>query len=335
MPFLDTDGYSAALRAASVRLDSRELLVAQLRGSDQEVDVTDPLNCQGMGRVHHFRLQTPDPWPANPLPILPAARMLGIPVPEVMQTQVFQLASCNWRCWYCFVPYRLLRGNPRNARWMTAEQLVALYLDEPVRPRVVVCSGGQPDLVPEWVAWMMDALAAAGLAESVYLWSDDNLSNDYFWTQLDTAQVHRIQTYPGYGRVACFKGFDEESFAFNTRADPGLFSRQFDLFSRLLDLGIDLYAYATFTAPHPNGMARSMAVFVDRLQELHPLLPLRLVPLRVDHYGVMQHRMQPVHHDALQVQEEAIRAWNHEISTRFTAGQRATPITDINLRRRG
>lgn len=118
MPFLDTDGYSAALRAASVRLDSRELLVAQLRGSDQEVDGTDPLNCQGMGRVHHFRLQTPDPWPANPLPILPAARRLGIPVPEVMQTQVFQLASCNWRCWYCFVPYRLLRANPQNARWM-------------------------------------------------------------------------------------------------------------------------------------------------------------------------------------------------------------------------
>lgn len=333
MPLSNTDEYSAVLRAGSVCPESRELLVAQMRGSDQEADVTEPLNCKGLGRVHHFRVRTPDPWPANPLPVLPAARKLGIPVPEVMQAQVFQLASCNWRCWYCFVPYRLLTGNARTARWMTAEQLVALYLEESIRPSVVVCSGGQPDLVPEWVPWMMDALTAQGMAESVYLWSDDNLSNDYFWTHLGPKQVRRIETYPRYGRVACFKGFDEMSFAFNTRADPDRFSHQFALFSRLMGLNIDLYAYATFTAPDGEGLERRMAEFIDRLQELHPNLPLRLVPLRVDSYGAMQRRMRPVHHDALRIQEEAICSWNQEIASRFTVEQRVTPMTDVDLRR--
>jgi len=50
-------------------------------------------------------------------------------------------------------------------------------------------SGGQPDLTPEWIPWMMEELNNRGLTDKVYLWSDDNLSNDYFWKYLSDAEI--------------------------------------------------------------------------------------------------------------------------------------------------
>jgi uncharacterized Fe-S cluster-containing radical SAM superfamily protein len=333
MPIIDTDTYSAQLRERSIRPATREILVARLGGSKQEADITEEVNCQGLGRIHHFRVGTPDPWPSNPLPTQPACRKLGLPEVDMMEAQVFQVASCNWRCWYCFVPYDLLSGKVENGQWVTPDELISLYLEEPSRSRVIDCSGGQPDLIPEWIPWMMEALSSRGLADSVYLWSDDNLSNDYLWWHLTPAQQRLMASYPMYGRVACFKGFDETSFSFNTKADPSLYDRQFELFSRLVDLGIDLYAYATFTTPQDQGMAGSMSDFVDRLQAIHPNLPLRLVPLRVEGYGVTRSRMRSTHDLALRHQEEAILLWNAEIAARFSGRERQTPISLVEMRR--
>src|SRR5688572_18884496 len=80
------------------------------------------------------------------------------------------------------------------------------------------------------------------LEEKIYLWSDDNLSNDYFWQFLMPEDIELIGTYRNYGKVCCFKGFDSASFSFNTKAAPELFDQQFRLFKRYLGLGIDIYA---------------------------------------------------------------------------------------------
>jgi hypothetical protein len=77
---------------------------------------------------------------------------------------------------------------------------------------------------------MMEALEKRGLERSVYLWSDDNLSTDYYVRMLSSSQRARIQAYPMYGRVCCFKGYDGESFAYNTLAARELFERQFTVF---------------------------------------------------------------------------------------------------------
>lgn len=331
MNLIDTDEFSARLRDRSIRPESGHLLMARIAGSAQEGDLSEPPNCGGFGRVRHFRMDTPPPWPANPLPIVSAAHRLGRRPEAVMTAQVFQNASCNWRCWYCFVPFNLLSANEHTAGWLTAEEMVDLYLAEPNRPAVIDCSGGQPDLVPEWVPWMMRALRSRGLADSVYLWSDDNLSNDYFWRYLSDADRELIASWRLYGRVCCFKGFDAASFAFNTKAAPELFDRQFDLFARLLGLGIDLYAYATFTAPVSTGLPGSMVRFVDRLQEVHPNLPLRLVPLRIETFGVVAPRLREVHVRALDVQETAVAAWNEQLADRFTEAERAVPVPLVPL----
>lgn len=332
MNSIDTDEYSTRLREKAIDVAANQILISRIGDSAQEGDLTEPSNCGGLGRIRHFVRRTTDGWPDNPLPIDPALQRLGLPNCDGIEAQVFQNAACNWRCWYCFVPFSLLSANEARSRWVTSDQLVEMYANLQNRPLMIDCSGGQPDLVPEWVPWMMKSLIDKGLAESTYLWSDDNLSNDYFWRYLDDSQLDLIKRYPNYGRVCCFKGYDETSFAFNTKADSSLFERQFELFGRLLSLGIDLYAYVTFTTPTLVDIEDRMERFVDRLMSLHPNLPLRTVPLRIENYGVVSSRVGPVEQRALSDQDTVIQHWNRILQEKFSERQRALPVTAISLR---
>jgi uncharacterized Fe-S cluster-containing radical SAM superfamily protein len=340
---IDTDEFSARLRQRAVKVAERRLLVARIGGSEQSLDLTKPPNCDGFGRVRHFVRDSGDDWPKNPLPIDPALRALGLMQEEALQAQVFQNAACNWRCWYCFVPFELLDAKENAGAWLRAEDLVDLYLREPeaTRPRMIDLTGGQPELVPEWVPWTMETLRERGLDGSVFLWSDDNLSNDYFWRYLTEEQRELVATFPAYGRVACFKGFDNASFAFNTRADPALFARQFELFGRLLSTGMDLYGYATFTSPSDTGIDDAMARFVDRLQAIHENLPLRTVPLKIGVWGVVEKRLAIFPRAqterctrAATNQLRAIEAWNRELEARFSLELRSASIVDVPMRPR-
>lgn len=326
---IDTEKFSASLRARSVDSEGRRLLVTNFHGSQQEQDLTRPANCGGLGRVRHFRRATSPGWPENPLPIDPACAALGLPRTNLLRAQVFQNASCNWRCWYCFVDFKLLSADPKQSEWVTADELVSRYLAEPDRPAVIDLTGGQPDLVPEWVPWTMRSLADRGLADEVYLWSDDNLSNDYFWQHLRDEEVELIADYPMYGRVCCFKGFDPESFAFNTAAAPELFDRQFELFRRLMTLGIDLYAYVTLTAPQADGIADSIPAFVDRLQQIDENLPLRTVPLEIQAFTPVESRMSKTHEESIRHQWAAVEAWQRELDDRFSTEGRALPVPQV------
>jgi len=217
---------------------------------------------------------------------------------------------------------------------MTTDQLVALYTAQAERPLVIDLTGGQPDLTPEWIVWMMDSLEAAGLSRAVYLWSDDNLSNDYFWRHLSPAQIQRVASYPMYGRVCCFKGYNDRSFAFNTSAEAVLFDRQFDLMSRLMRLGIDIYAYATFTTPDTRNVHDDVERFVDRLQSIDPLLPLRLVPLKIAAFTPVTARLDDARRQSLDLQQEVVEEWRRVLEERFPAELRGCRICDVPLSRR-
>jgi uncharacterized Fe-S cluster-containing radical SAM superfamily protein len=328
LPIIDTAKFSEHLRVRGIRTEEQQILITNFKGTKQEQDLSVPSNCAGYGRIHHFRRHQPHPWPSNPLPIEPAARALGLPHLDEIQAQVFQNAICSWRCWYCFVDFDLLSANPDHARFMSSDDLLDLYLAERTRPVVIDLSGGQPDLVPEWSLWMSDAIARRGLTTSVYLWTDDNLSNDYLWRFLKSEEIERLRRTANYGRVGCFKGFDEKSFSFNTKAAPELFHEQFALMSRLVLAGFDVYGYATFTGTSDRGLDILMARFVDSLQErVHPLFPLRTIPLRIGAFTPTKGRMREEHVRAMAVQESAICAWNVELEKRFSPEQRAANIT--------
>lgn len=330
---IDTDAFSHSMRDRIIDVAARRILITDFRGSAQERDLTVPANCGGVGRIRHFRRSTAPGWPPNPLPIDPACRALGLPRVDTLEAQVFQNAACNWRCWYCFVPFNRLSGDESRSVWLTADELIERYLAEPSRPRIIDLTGGQPDLVPEWTPWMMDALEARGLADQIYLWSDDNLSNDYFFRYLSDAARARVADYRRYGRVGCFKGFNQTSFAFNTQAEPRLFDRQFEVMGRLIESGLDMYAYVTLTSPEARSIRDDMARFVDRLQGLDERLPLRTVPLRIEQFTPMLDRMGITHRDALNNQEQAIEIWNAEIAARFTPSERLVDVCEAMPRR--
>ena len=331
MLVINTDAVSKRYRQAAIDLDAGRLLMTNFTGTEQELDLTEPANCGGFGRIRHFRRASGGTWPNNPLPIDPAYKALGHEPVDTLRAQVFQNAVCNWRCWYCFVPFNLLAANKAYADWLSPEDLITLYLDQADPPLVIDLSGGQPDLTPEWVPWMMTAIEKHGLADRVFLWSDDNLSNDYFWRYLTLAERERVAAYPLYSRVCCFKGYNAGSFQFNTLADAALFDQQFELMARLHRLGIDLYAYTTFTTPDVSDIKKDMRLFVDRLQAIHPNLPLRTVPLEIRVFTPVASRVRQAHTEALAHQHVAIEAWAYELEQRFSREERAKNIADVPI----
>jgi uncharacterized Fe-S cluster-containing radical SAM superfamily protein len=321
------------LREKAIDVSGRRLLITRFTGSKQEQDLSEPTNASGLGRVRHFHRSVSAGWPENPLPIDPACHALGLPALSTIRAQVFQNAVCNWRCWYCFVDFALLAGNYDRSQWVTAEELIELYMQQEDPPAMIDLTGGQPDLTPEWIPWMMDAVERRGLSQAIYLWSDDNLSNDYFWRFLNDAERARIVTYPKYGRVCCFKGYNRESFAYNTAAAPELFERQFELMKRLMDLGLDLYGYVTLTTPDTNAVALDMHRFIDRLQELDANLPLRTIPLEIRPFTPVRDRLDDGRERSMRLQHEAVACWQSELAARFAPHERTRPIWDVPLRR--
>ena len=332
--FIDTKRFAAALRMRAIDLKGGRVLISRLAGSKQEADLTLPANCNGYGRVRHFRQTTVPGWPANPLPMLPACRALGImPVPTFMTALVFQNAACAWRCWYCYVPDDLLNADPKRAAWFTADELIGLYRQIPDAPRIIDLSGGSPDLVPEWTPWMMRALKNAGLDQTTYLWTDDNLSTTYLFDTLSSADLDLLRTYRNYGRVCCIKGFDAQSFAFNTRARPCGFNRQFEILRRVIELGIDVYGYVTLTSSYEDGIELGVRDLVDRLQAIDPNFPLRVVPLQIQIFTPTRQRvaLDRDRERSLAVQEEAVATWTAELERRFDSTLRTRPTCDVPL----
>lgn len=333
-PYINVDLLSQSLRRRTVDTVNKKICLAKISGSKQENDIISPVNCNGFGRIHHFQFNRFDEWPVDPLPMAPAAKYLDITPIQDMTAEVFQLASCNFRCWYCFVPYSLLSPNYNNSEWKSCEELVSMYSNISLsqRPKIIDCSGGHPELAPEWIPWMMEALINQEMASSTFLWSDDNLSTDFMWRYLTDDQLELIASYPGYARVACFKGFDYESFSYNTSASPELYDRQFDLFSRLLDLQIDLYAYVTFTSKPLSNITDKINLFIDRLQSIDPMLPLRTVPIKILPFGVTLTRVSDLFmKEADKWQTIAMRAWVDELQKRFSSQDLSLNISEVRF----
>ncbi len=331
---INTEKVSTLLREKAIDIDQKAILITNFSGSEQEKDLTEPTNCNGFGRLRHFELDAGKEWIQNPLPILPAAKALGVNPNSQIRAQVFQNSVCNWQCWYCFVDSKLLNGNSKYAAFLTCNEMIDLYLKEKNPAPMLDLTGGQPDLTPEWVPWMMQALIERGLSDKVFLWSDDNLSNDYLWKYLSNEQIDLMSSYKMYSRVCCFKGIDERSFSLNTKAEPKLFSNQFEIYQRLLEINLDLYCYIVLTANSDTNFNIAVPKFMDSIQTIDEMLLLRILPLRVFEYSPAVSRMNYIFADMMKGQYKALEVWKKELSKRFTSKELMLPITEVNYKNR-
>ena len=327
---MEVAGIWDGLRARALDLVGHRIRLSLFQGSEQEKDFRYPPNCRGWGRIRTFQSEPVGDWAPNPLPALPAAKALGCSPAETRVTQLFQLAVCNLRCWYCFVDRALLVGDPARSALVAPGQIVeqSLQLDPP--PKVLVLSGGNPGLAPEWVLWVMRALTQVGAADRVYLWSDDNLTASLQAEVLTPPECSEIAGYRNYGAVGCFKGFDEESFSFNTGASTSAYRQQFAAFRALRRVVPDLYAYVTFTVADLGDLGSRVRRFMDDLERLDAHLPLRVVPLEVRPYHPTQQHLDERRQSALNVnQYEVLRVWRAELAHRYPPEMVTAPITAI------
>lgn len=307
-----------------------KFLLSKIAESEQEKDLSVPPNCRGFGRIRHFRRKLDTDW-FDPLPMDPMSQSLNIPYVDLVEAQVFQIASCNLRCWYCFVPDNLKRGEQIKSSFFTAEEMIDLFVNENHNVRLIDLSGGNPELAPEWTVDTMKALVKRGLMEHVYLWSDDTLTTDYFFKYLNKDDVKTICNYPHYGKVGCFKGFDEQSFCFNTNLSEGYFDQQFSLFTRYLEIGLDIYGYVTFTTDSIDGIEDKIHNFISRLRKIHPLLPLRIVPLKIVLFTPVAQRINNKYKIAMENQIAVHSEWRKQLRSIYSEDQLCQRINDISI----
>lgn len=318
---IETAPMSEHLREKVIRTAGKEIMVSRLAGSDQSADLTVPANIEGYGRVRHFSQIVGGGWPDNPLPIRPAARWLGKPEPLQMEAQVFQLAACGWRCWYCFVPFNLLSADPRRSAWFSADALVESFLAQENRPSILDLTGGSPDLAPEWISWTMDAVEKRKAGRSIYLWSDDNLSNDFLLKAENANLLERLEKYGrGYGKVCCLKGFDATSFSFTTGAEESGFEEQLRILAGYARTKLDIYLYITLTSPEREENGFLIRSLVRRLADIRPDLPHRTVPLRIMEYGPMKARLDEQRRRAVDSQMTLVKMWQSAVNEEIGHG---------------
>jgi uncharacterized Fe-S cluster-containing radical SAM superfamily protein len=311
---IETGPMSKHLRGKVINTAEKKIMVSRLAGSDQSADLTVPANIEGYGRVRHFNQIVGGGWPDNPLPIRPAARWLRRPEPLQMEAQIFQLAACAWRCWYCFVPFNLLSADPGRSGWFSADKLVESYLAQAQRPPILDLTGGSPDLAPEWIGWTMDAVEKRNAGSSLYLWSDDNLSNDFLLKAENAHLLKRLENYGrGYGKVCCLKGFDPSSFSFTTGAEASGFDEQLRILAGYAHTNLDIYLYITLTSPERDENASLIRTLVRRLADIRPDLPHRTVPLRIMEYGPMIGRLDEQRRHAVESQMTLVKFWQNAV----------------------
>ena len=319
------DVFAGILRNLVYDRSNRKFLLSHIRSSNQSLDLSVPSNCGGYGRIHHFQRQVDPYWNNNPLPMDPACHALGIEETDIIEAQVFQLAACNVHCWYCFVPDLLKCADTALSNWFSAEEMITEYLKDAPDVRILDLSGGNPELAPEWILESMHSLERIGKTNEVYLWSDDTLTTDYLF-EMDKTEIEYMASYAMYGKVCCFKGFDYESFSFNSGISPELFDKQFERFNRYYELGFDLYGYVTLTCSNTDNIDKKVDLFADRLQRIYYYLPLRVIPLKIVTFATMETRMNPEYKKAMDNQIVVLESWNRMLNARFSELERKKKI---------
>ncbi|MBE6320446.1 MAG: hypothetical protein E7075_05695 [Bacteroidales bacterium] len=311
--------------------DGEKFLISEVGTSLEDKNILG-VNCDGFGRIRKFKRNKDSDWISNPLPFDPFSLKMGVQRVDELDVQVFQISKCNLNCWWCFLPDEYRGCNPNHTKWFSVDELLDLFIrDAYPRVKMIDLSGGNPELVPELTLQFMSKLEKYDLSEKIYLWSDDVLSTDFLFTKLSDSQIQYMADYKNYGKVACFKGIDDESFCFNTCSQKSILDSQLDMATQYIRTGFDLYFYIALTVPNMKNLKKKIASFFDKLQLISYYLPLRIVPIKIKKFPHNQHRFTSLRESLIDNQYEVLNSWNEEISKRFTSAEIECNISLLQL----
>lgn len=321
------------LRKRIVDVENKKVKLTKFNDLNECMDNNCYVNCMGMGRLRRYKnfslfLDNQEK---------PQKRLLRGLNPSIndFETQVFQIMGCNMRCWYCFVDRCVLAAREGYGEWMTISDMIELFLKENHLPYIIDLSGGQPDLVPEWCLWVMEEVEKRNLRDIIYIWMDDNLATTHIMEKyLTQEQISYMANYPKHSRACCFKGYNEYTYRFNVGNKCLTLEEQVNNFRKLYNYGFDIYAYITLTGPKGSANRKDIEVFISKIQDIHPKLPLRLIPIKIKEFTETAERINGIQIEALEEQYRAYDIWTEVMNERFSKEEMNLPYENVIIQNR-
>lgn len=191
-----------------------------------------------------------------------------------------QIAGCNFKCNYCYVPSQLKTGDENFGKYFSAKEIVDNFLKVKEEKKsenwnVFRISGGEPlTIVPEIVLDIQKEIEKR--SPSTYLWIDTNLSTPKYLKKFEK-RLKAIFQKKNVGIVGCFKGVDESDFSILTGVGREFYQNQFETARLLAEWKADVYFYLpALVYGDKTVIEGKLENFVKKLRKIHRNLPLRL-----------------------------------------------------------
>jgi len=193
-----------------------------------------------------------------------------------------QVGACNLNCFWCFVSDELRQG--KIGHYFTVKEVLDMWRSNE-KKGVLRITGGEPFLAPEFLIEIGKEIK--NLKEKQrYLWIDTNLLGKKYDLVAKTISDLEIP----FGICGCFKGFDKETFRFNTNAPKDLFDKQFNnahtILNNLYNNG-ELFFYVPEILENINEkeIEKKIINFYEQItSKVHELAPLRVTVLKIKSY---------------------------------------------------
>ena len=169
-------------------------------------------------------------------------------------------------------------------------------------------------------------------SQEIFLWSDDVLTTDFLVEKMSKEQINYMTKYKNYAKICCLKGFDNESFEYNTGMDKKEFDNQIKRLKMCIDIGFDVYGYIILVCKDLNDIESKIKKTMDKLQEISYFLPLRIIPIKIEKFSAVIERLNEEREQSILNQYQVLQIWNNELYNRFTKTELECNIADLKLK---
>ena len=290
------------------------------------------VNCDEFGMIRIFQRNKFNDWNADPIPMDIISSKMQIKKLDNIPVQMFEVAKCNLHCWWCYLPKQLKNITEEYTKWFSVSELFNLFERENNDVKVIYLSGGNPELVPEFVYSFMKELDKRKRSQEIFLWSDDVLTTDFLVEKMSKEQINYMTQYKNYAKICCLKGFDNESFEYNTGMDKKEFDNQIKRLKMCIDIGFDVYGYIILVCKALNDIESKIKKTMDKLQEISYFLPLRIIPIKIEKFSAVIERLNEEREQSILNQYQVLQIWNNELYNRFTKAELECNIADLKLK---
>lgn len=307
-----------------------KFLICKILYNNLESKKNLKVNLDDFGRIRTFIRDKFEDWNSDPIPMDIISKKFNYKKLDKVDVQMIEVAKCNLHCWWCYLPDEIRRINDNYMKWFSVEELVNLLTRDNSSCKSVYLSGGNPELVPEFIYSFMKELDKRNLSEKIFLWSDDVLTTDYL-INFDKEKIDYMVKYNNYAKICCLKGFDEESFAFNTLLDSGVFKEQLHRLKKYIEMGFDVYCYIILTCNSLEKAKVKVKKLIKQLQDISYNLPLRVIPIKIETFSAVIPRLNDEREKAILNQYEVLNIWNKEIKKIYNEDEINKNIAEIEI----